>query len=110
MRSTFVAAIGACGLPLVASLSACGNLSPAQQAQVTQALAVACNVDGAVVPVAQPVVATLGPNGATVAGMDSLLVHPAVVAACQRLGGTPAGVTPASAPVAVPTAPPAPAG
>ena len=104
MRSTFVAAIVACGLPLVASLSACGNVPPDQQAQV------ACNVDGAVVPVAQPVVATLGPSGATVAGMDSLLVHPAVVAACQRLGGTPAGVTPASAPVAVPAAPPAPSG
>jgi hypothetical protein len=107
MRSIFVAAIGVCGLPLVAGLSTCGNLSSAQQAQVTQALAVACNVDGAVVPVAQPVVATLGPNGATVASMDSLLVHPAVVAACQRLGGTPAGVTPASAPVAVPVVPPA---
>jgi len=106
MRSTFFAAIGACGLPLVASLSACGSISPAQQAQVTQALAVACNVDGAVVPVAQPVVATLGPSGASVASVDSLLVHPAVVAACQRLGGTPAGVTPAS----VPAAPPASAG
>jgi hypothetical protein len=42
--------------------------------------------------------------------VDSLLVHPAVVAACQRLGGTPAGVTPASAPVAVPAAPAAPTG
>ena len=110
MRSNFFAAFGACGLPLIAILSACGNMSPAQQAQVTQALAVACNVDGAVVPVAQPVVATLGPSGASVASVDSLLVHPAVVAACQRLGGTPAGVTPASAPVSVPTASPASSG
>jgi hypothetical protein len=110
MRITILAAVGACGLPLIASLSACGNIPPGQQAQVTQALAVACNVDGAVVPVAQPVVATLGPSGAAVAGVDSLLVHPAVVAACQRLGGRPAGVTPASAPVAVPAAPPQSAG
>jgi hypothetical protein len=110
MRFTIFAAIGICGLPLIASLSACSNNAPDQQAKVTQALAVACNVDGAVVPVAQPVVATLGSGGAIVAGVDSLLVHPAVVAACQRLGGTPAGVTPASAPVAVPAAPAAPAG
>ena len=107
MRAIILAATGACGLPLIACLSACGNLPPDQQAKVTQALAVACNVDGAVVPVAQPVIATLGPSGATVVGMDSLLVHPAVVAACQLLGGTPADVTPASAPVAVPAAPPA---
>jgi hypothetical protein len=38
--------------------------------------------------------------------MDALLVHPAVVAACQQLGGKPAGVTPAAAPVPVPDAPP----
>jgi hypothetical protein len=107
MRSIIFAAIGACGLPLIGSLSACGNIPPDQQAKVTQALAVACNVDGAVVPVAQPVVATLGPSGTTVVGADSLLVHPAVVAACQRLGGTPAGVTLGSGPVTVPVAPPA---
>jgi hypothetical protein len=106
MRSTILAAFGAFGLPLIAGLSACGNLPPDQQAQVTQSLAVACKVDGAVVPVAQPVVATLGAGGAAAAGMDSLLVHPAVMAACQQLGGTPAGVTPASAPVATPVAPP----
>jgi hypothetical protein len=104
MQFTTLAAIGICGLPLVAGQSACSTMPPDQQVKVTQALAVACNVDGAVVPVAQPVVATLGPGGATVAGTDSLLVHPAVVAACQRLGGTPAGVTPASAPFAVPAA------
>jgi hypothetical protein len=107
MRSTIFAALGACGLPLIAGLTGCSNLPPDQQAKVTQALAVACNVDGAVVPLAQPVVATLGANGATVAGVDSLLVHPVVVAACQRLGGTPVGVTPAGAPVAVPAATPA---
>jgi hypothetical protein len=105
MRSTIFAAFGACGLTLIAGLSACGNAPPDQQATVTQALAVACNVDGAVVPVAQPVVATLGHSGAAVAGVDSLLVHPAVVAACLQIGGTPAGVTPASPPVAASAAP-----
>jgi hypothetical protein len=107
MRSTIITAFGVCGLSLIASVAACGNIPPNQQAKVTQALAVACDVDGAVVPVAQPVVATLGANGATVASVDSLLVHPSVVAACQRLGGSPAGVTPASIAVAVPAAPPA---
>jgi hypothetical protein len=91
---------------LAACLSACGTLPANQQTKVTQALAVACNVDGAVVPVAQPVLATLGNGGAAAASLDSLLVHPAVVAACQQLGGKPAGVTPAAAPVPVPDAPP----
>ena len=60
MQFTTLAAIGICGLPLVAGQSACSTMPPDQQVKVTQALAVACNVDGAVVPVAQPVVATLG--------------------------------------------------
>jgi hypothetical protein len=110
MRSIIVSAIGAFGLPLVVGLCACSDLAPDQQAQVTQALAVACKVNGAVVPVAQPVVATLGAGGVSAASTDNLLVHPAVVAACQPLGGTPAGVTPASSPVAVPAAYPASAG
>jgi hypothetical protein len=104
MRRNILVALGVYGLPLIASLSACSNLPPDQQAKITQALVVACDVDGAVVPLAQPVVATLGPAGATVASVDSLLVHPAVVAACQRLGGTPAGVAPVATPVTVPDA------
>jgi hypothetical protein len=106
MQCDFFAPAGLRWLPLIACLSACGSLPAGQQAKVTQALAVACDVDGAVVPVAQPVVATLGNGGAAAASVDSLLVHPAVVAACQQLGGKPAGVTPAAAPVPVPDAPP----
>ena len=106
MRFTLVATLCAYVLPLIVGLAACSDLSVDQQATVTQALAVACTVDGAVVPVAQPVVATLGAGGANAAGADSLLVHPAVVAACARLGGTPAGVTPASAPAVFPAVPP----
>jgi hypothetical protein len=104
MRQTTLAAIAVYGLPLIASLSACGNLPPERQAKVTQALAVACDVDGAVVPLAQPVAATLGRGSATAASVDGLLLHPAVVAACRRLGGMPAGVTPAAVPPAVPVA------
>ena len=84
-----------CLFCLTALLCACGNLSPAQQAQITQALMVACNVDGAVVPIAQPVVAALGPGGATAVSLDNLLLHPAVVQACAALNGTPASATPA---------------
>lgn len=86
---------------LLACLAACGNVTPSQQAQIAQAVTVACNVDGVLVPVAQPVVANLGPGGATVANVDTLLVHPTVVAACTALKGTPASATPASPPVAV---------
>ena len=91
-------------LPLLVWLSACGNTSPQQQARLAQAVAVACDIDGAVVPLAQPVVATLGQGGATAANVDSLLVHPAVMAACESIGGAPAGVTPMSPPAAVPAA------
>jgi hypothetical protein len=91
-------------LPLLACLGACGNMTTSQQAQATQALAVACNVDGVLVPIAQPVIAALGPNGATAAGVDSLLVHPAVVAACAAIQGAPASVTPVGAATSVPAA------
>lgn len=90
-------------LPLLACLGACGNMTTSQQTQAAQALAVACNVDGVLVPIAQPVVAALGPNGATAASFDSLLVHPAVIAACAAIQGTPASVTPVGAATLVPT-------
>ena len=44
-------------LSLLSSLAACGNLTPDQQAQITQELIVACAVDGKLVPLASPVVA-----------------------------------------------------
>ena len=77
-------------------LTACNKLSPAQQAQVQLALSVACNVDGAVVPIAQPVIAGLVPGAAGVVTLDQALVHPAVVQACATLGGAPASVKPVS--------------
>jgi hypothetical protein len=88
-------------LALLAWLSACGNLTPDQTARIEQVLQVACNVDGIVVPVVQPIVATLGSPGAAAAGVD-LLVHPAVVEACARVSGVPVSVAEVSPPVIVP--------
>ena len=84
-------------LLLLACLSACSDPTSQQQARLIEILTVACNVDGAIVPVAQPIVATMGSAGATASNID-LLLHPAVVAACQELKGIPASVA-AVAPV-----------
>jgi len=87
-------------LALLACLSACSNMTAQQQATIKQVLTVACNVDGVLVPVAQPIVATFGSAGAAASTAD-LLVHPAVVAACKALSGTPASVTATSPAVVV---------
>jgi hypothetical protein len=88
-------------LALLAGLTVCSTMTPEQHARIEQVLKVACNVDGGVVPVAQPIVATLGPVGATAANVD-LLVHPAVLGACTRVNGVPVSVTEVSPPVTVP--------
>lgn len=88
MRQIVLAASAAC---LVAGCS----LTPAQK---TAMLKIGCVVDGVVQPITAPLVASLGPGGASVASADTLLVHPTVVAACEDLGGTPAVMaTPAPA-------------
>jgi len=89
-------------LPLLACIAGCSNPTPTQQAEVLQVLKVVCNVDSVLVPVAQPVVASLGPAGAGVVNIDALMVHPAVVAACQQLGGVPSSVATVGTPVTVP--------
>ena len=61
-------------------------------AQKTAALKIGCAVDGVVQPLAAPLVASIGPAGTSVASADTVLVHPAVMAACAALGGTPAAV------------------
>jgi hypothetical protein len=100
MRQIMLAAAAAC---LVAGCS----LTPAQ---TTAALQIGCAVDGVVQPLAAPLVASLGAAGLTAASADTLLVHPAVVAACATLGGTPAVVvTPAPAANPTATGPTAPA-
>jgi hypothetical protein len=99
MRRNFAAIFCANALPLLLlGLTSCGDQPAAKQADLRQALAVACVVDGVLVPVAQPIVAGLGSGGATAANLDSLLVHPGVVAACQALGGIPAHVAPVATP------------
>jgi hypothetical protein len=85
-------------------LSACGT--PAQQQ-------LACQTDKNLVPIADTTLTTLVPGAAPAVSIDTLLVHPAVVAYCATLGGTPAAVTtgatssavtPTSTPVPTPTA------
>jgi hypothetical protein len=80
MRQTLLAAGAAC------LLAGC-SMSPAQKAA---AIKIGCAVDGAVQPIALPMVASLGAGGASTASADALLLHPAIVAACSALGGTPA--------------------
>ena len=75
-------------LALLVGLSACSNVTPEQHARIEQVLKVACNVDGVVVPVAQPIVATLGPVGATAANVDCWCIprwweHARASAACR---------------------------
>jgi hypothetical protein len=91
-------------LLLAALATACSNMTQEQQAKVRQVLTVACEVDGVVVPVAQPIVATLGSAGAGTANVD-LLLHPAVIEACKAVSGVPASVTPAGPAVTVPAKP-----
>lgn len=73
-------------IALLAVLALAGCDTPAA---VPQQLKVACAVDGAVVPLADPMIALLVPSAAPAVGVDQLLVHPAVVATCAALGGSP---------------------
>jgi hypothetical protein len=90
---------------LAVLLASCSTMTPEQQGKVAQAMTVACNVDGVVVPVTQPIVAGIGPGGATAVNIDALLVHLAVVQACAALRGTPASVTITASPGAPSVAP-----
>jgi predicted small secreted protein len=63
--------------------------TPSLTPQQTAYLVAACNIDGKVVPLAQTAVAAMGVPGQTAAAIDALLVHPAVLAACDRLRGKP---------------------
>ena len=92
-------------LTVLYCLAACSNFTPDQQARLTQELTVACAVDGMLVPLASPVVASLGTGGAAAANVDNLLVHPAVIAACNAIGGTPASAKLVVAPATTTTSP-----
>lgn len=90
-------------------LSACtstGQLTP----QALQVIGAACKIDGVAQPIAVSIVPTLVPQSTPIVSIDTALVHPAVVKACDAIGGTPVGVTteavpavtaPAVAPVTV---------
>ena len=73
---------------LIGSIGACAKITPQQQ----QALTIGCQVDSVVQPLAVSTLPVLAPGTAPAAQVDALLVHPAVVAACGRLGGVPAAV------------------
>jgi hypothetical protein len=96
MRSLCDYIIAACSGVILLTLVACG---------ATPSLQLACRVDQAVVPLAAGDVATLmgGAGVAVGVAVDTLLVHPAVVALCASVGGVPA-VAPPVMPAAVQTA------
>ena len=89
-------------LAVLLGLSACAGNTPAQN------LKLACAIDGAVVPIADPVLAAAVPSTAPAVTVDVLLVHPAVVALCAAKGGVPvaAAAKAAAAAVVAHTAPP----
>ena len=101
---SIAAALGVFSLFGLFGLAAC-NMTPAQQAdlqqQIAQGVQIGCVVDGVAQPIAAPVLAGLVPSSAGAVGVDTLLVHPAVVNFCKSLGGT-------ATTVPIPT-PPAPA-
>lgn len=66
-------------LATLAALAACSD----HQVQV------ACAVDGVVQPIAAGTMAVAVPASAPAVSVDSLLVHPAIVAYCAKLGGAP---------------------
>ncbi len=80
------------GLMLAATLAACTSQ---QEQQAVQFLQVACDVDGVVQPAVVPLAKLAGADGATIANVDDLLVHPAVAEACAKLNGRPAPAFPA---------------
>ena len=83
--------IEAAGALALALLTACasGMSSGTKSALVN----VACNLDKAAAGPVLQVVADLGNTGAAVVTADQLLVHPQVVAACAKYGGTPGNAT-----------------
>jgi len=88
------AALGCFVLMGILGLSAC---STAQQQ-------LACKVDQSVVPVGDAIIAGIVPAADPAVTLDQQLVHPAVVAYCASLGGTPVATTTGSAPI-VPATP-----
>ena len=77
--------------------------------QAEQIAAVGCKIDGVIQPIAVTLVTAVVPGGVGIATTDSLLVHPAVVKACDALNGqvvsaqiAPAAAAPAATAVTKP--------
>ena len=106
------------------SLAACGAMGSGTtaaevqakiHAQIQAAAPVACATDGVAQPIAADVLEALVPGATTAAAVtvDQLLVHPAIVKYCAKIGAKPAAIvsapaapapTPAAAPAATPAA------
>jgi hypothetical protein len=88
MRKLILAALltlSACGTSLTTPLA---TTAPAATAK----LALACKVDATVQPIAAATVQALVPAATPAVDVDTLVVHPAVVALCASVGGTPVAV------------------
>jgi len=92
--------------PLLSACGAGGQLTPQAQAVI----GAMCKLDGVAQPIAVTIAPTVLPQLTPAASIDNALVHPAVVAACNAIGGTPVGVQTEAVPAApaapVVTAPP----
>lgn len=73
-----------------------GVSAPSQSSQ--QVIDVMCTSDALLVPVVVPVILAAQPTAAPAAALDTVLVHPAVVAACAAYARRPAAITPPAAP------------
>ena len=86
----------AAGAVFIAVILGGGVLAACDQAtldRVAAVLRVSCQIDQALQPIIVPISAAAFPELAGAATVDEQLVHPAVVAACATLGGTPVAVT-----------------
>jgi len=101
MKNTHLSARSAgfaVALAMAPALAGCAN-TPAQQAQLRQIEQTACMIDGIAQPIGAAVLGALVPSSGAAVTVDQSLVHPAVAAYCNSLGGTPAKVSvPAVAP------------
>lgn len=117
-----VALVTLLGLSLITGCQApdpvTGASAPSQTSQ--QVIDVMCTSDALLVPVVVPVILATQPTAAPAVALDTVLVHPAVVAACAAYARRPAAITPpappgatvaptVSLPAVAPAPPPAPA-
>lgn len=81
-------------LAATASLGAC---TPAEEAQAMQTFQVLCQVNGTMMPAVAQIAKAAGGVAAQAADVDTLLVHPAITAACAQMNGQVVAAFPAGA-------------